>query len=333
MRRNQFGCVLSATPIARIAFLLLLPAPMALGYTAKLVLEDGRPLPAVSWAGRQVGSGSSCVVHSISLDGRIAYTGPLDDFKSRGTLEAGPRGNRMTDRCEAVFLIKGYGKIVATLHDGAVIVVKLNGDNAEGATVSVTALQAPPEARKAWEKGVNALDNQKWIQAEKELRRAVTIYPEYASAWSALGEALGELSRPAEARDAWERAIQADPNYVKPYFLLARLAIQEGRMEDAAGITDRALKARYTQSLSVYFYNAVANLALGRLEPAEQSARKAVELDPTHLFPKAEDLLGTVLAAKGDRQGALEHLKKYLEVSPKAEDAQMVKQRIAELER
>jgi Flp pilus assembly protein TadD len=83
----------------------------------------------------------------------------------------------------------------------------------------------------------------------------------------------------------------------------------------------------------VYFYNAVANFAAGRLEPAEKSARKALELDPAHMFPKCENLLGTVLAAKGDRQGASEHMKKYLEFFPKAEDARKVKQRITELER
>jgi tetratricopeptide (TPR) repeat protein len=332
MQRNKFGCVPSGTSIARIAFLLLLPTPMALGYTAKLVLEDGRPFPAAPLALPPL-TRSSCLVQSIGLDGRIQYTGPLADFKMRGTPDDPRQVNRTTDVCEAVFLIKGYGKIAATLHDGAVIVVKRNGDQAEGSSVSLATLQAPPEARKAWEKGVKALEDKKWTQAEKELRRAVTIYPEYASAWSALGEALGELSRPLEAPDAWERAIQADPNYVKPYVLLAQLAIREGRMEDAVSITDRALKASYTQSAPVYFYNAVANLELGRLEPAERSARKAAELDPAHLFPNAERLLGTVLAAKGDRQGAVEHLKMYLEASPKAEDAQKVKQLITELER
>jgi tetratricopeptide (TPR) repeat protein len=120
---------------------------------------------------------------------------------------------------------------------------------------------------------------------------------------------------------------------VKPRVLLAKLAIREGRMEDAAGITGRALEVRYTQTLPVYFYNAVANLALGRLDAAEKSARRALELDPAHGVPKAECLLGTVLAAKGDRLGAVEHMKRYLEVSPKAEDAQRVKQRITELER
>jgi Flp pilus assembly protein TadD len=180
---------------------------------------------------------------------------------------------------------------------------------------------------------MKALDNKRWAQAEKELRRAVTIHPGYAPAWSALGEALGELSRPEEARASWVRAIQADPRYVKRYVQLARLAVREGRMEDAIRITDRAIVDRYTQSLPVYFYNAVANLAVGRLDAAEKSARKAMELDPGHTFPKCENLLGTVLAAKGDRQGAAEHMKKYLEFSPKSEDAPKVKQRITELER
>ena len=120
---------------------------------------------------------------------------------------------------------------------------------------------------------------------------------------------------------------------MKPYVLLAQLAVREGKMEEAASVTGRTLEVRYTQSVPVYFYNAVANLALGRLELAEKSARKAVELDPAHQTPKAELLLGTVLAGVGDRQGAVEHMRQYLRAVPKAEDAQRVKQRIAELER
>ncbi len=334
MRRNRFGFVLSGT---RIGLLLSLPLGLGLGsawaagemYTAKLVLEDGRPFPELPLALPPL-NGNSCRVHSIGLDGKILYSGTLADYVPAD--QSYTREAKITDRCLAAFVIKGYGKVTVTLHDRAVIIVKRSGGDAEGSEVSVATLQAPPEARKAWEKGMKALENQKWPQAEKEFRRAVTIHPEYASAWSALGEALGELSRPREAREAWERALAADPNYVKPYVLLAQLAVREGRMEDAAGITGRALEVRYTQSVPVYFYNAMANLALGRLEAAEKSAAKAVELDPEHAVPKAELLLGTVLAAKGDRQGAANHMKKYLEVLPKVEDAQQVKQRIIELE-
>jgi hypothetical protein len=94
MRRKKFGCVLSGRPLARIAFLLLLPTPMALGYTARLVLEDGRPFPAIPTA-LPAHTGSSCWVNSIGLDGRIVYTGPWDGFEL----------GRRTDVCQAVFLI------------------------------------------------------------------------------------------------------------------------------------------------------------------------------------------------------------------------------------
>jgi regulator of sirC expression with transglutaminase-like and TPR domain len=77
----------------------------------------------------------------------------------------------------------------------------------------------------------------------------------------------------------------------------------------------------------------VANLNLHHLDVAEKSARRAVELDANHEIPRAENLLGTLLAARGDRQGAIQHLNKYLELSPKAADADKVRQLIADLAR
>jgi Flp pilus assembly protein TadD len=330
MRRYRFRSMLRGTSVARISLLVLLTVPLALAHTARLVLEDGRPFPETPLILPPLGA-NSCFVHEIGLDGTILYTGPPAEYVPPGVWTT--ESKVTTDVCQAAFLIKGYGKVTVTLRDRALIVVKRYDERAEGPSISIATLQAPAEARKAWEKGVKALGNKKWPQAEKELRRAVTMHPEYASAWSALGEALLEMSRPAEARAAWNRAIQSDPNYVKPYVLLASLALREGRMEDAASITGRALEARYTQTVPVYFYHAAANLALGRLDAAEKSARKAVELDPAHGVPKAEHLLGNILAAKGDRRGAAEHLKKYLEASPKADDARQIRQLIAELDR
>jgi hypothetical protein len=43
-------------------------------------------------------------------------------------------------------------------------------------------------------------------------------------------------------------------------------------------------------------------------------------------------LLASVLIAKGDRAGALQHFRKYLEIVPKAPDADQVKRAIAQLE-
>ena len=82
----------------------------------------------------------------------------------------------------------------------------------------------------------------------------------------------------------------------------------------------------------LYFFYAVANINLKHFDVAEMSARRATELDNAHEIPRAEILLGTVLIAKGDRAGALEHFRKYLEIVPKAQDAEQIKRAIAQLE-
>ena len=169
--------------------------------------------------------------------------------------------------------------------------------------------------------------------SRKELQRAVEICPEHAPAWSELGEALRQMAKTAEARAAWERAIQADPKYARAYVQLARLAVSEKRMEDAANLSERGIQTGFAEFPRIYYFNAVANLALGRLDISEKSARKAVDLDLAHETPQVEYVLGAVLAAKGDRSGATEHMKKYLATSPKEEDAQKVRKRIEELAR
>ena len=238
----------------------------------------------------------------------------------------------LTDECPVTIFLKGYQTTHATLRDGAVIVLKREGDH-EGATVSMTSLKAPEDARKAYQKASELMIDKKWAAAQKQLERAVGIYPDYALAWSGLGEVLVEQSRPDEARGAFEKSIAADPKYLKPYLQLARLALNQRRPEDALQITDKAIALKPVNYPGIYFYNAVANFNLKRLDAAEKSAREAVDSDLSHEIPRAENLLGMILLAGGDTGGALQHLKKYLEIDPKAGDAADVKQLIAKLEK
>lgn len=213
------------------------------------------------------------------------------------------------DICRVVLLLKGYRKVQATLHDGAVVVFRREGgSDGEGTAVSVLTLQAPPEARKAYEKGVVASSHKKWPAAATELQRAVEIYPQHAPAWSELGDVLRQMSKMAEARAAWERAIQADSKYARAYVQLARLAVSERRMENAANLSERGIQTGFPEFPRVYYFNAVANLALGRLDIAEKRARKAADLDLAREMPQVEYILGAVLAAKGGRGDAMERI-------------------------
>ena len=69
---------------------------------------------------------------------------------------------------------------------GVIILYPIAG--IQGLTASATSGQAPKDARKAYEKGLDAVKKDKPDQAEQEFRKAVQLYPKYAEAWLELGK-------------------------------------------------------------------------------------------------------------------------------------------------
>lgn len=308
---------------AGILALAMAVAASAQTFRANIVTEDGSPLPnspqmIPNLTERLV---PECVIVNIFGDGGVQY---LVNYRSRVYDPA------TADACTVTIRLKGYQTAQVTLRNGVTIVLKHMGLH-EGSTVSAAALNVPEPARKAFGKGEIAFNDEKWAAAEKNFEKAVEIDPGYAQAWSHLGEVLSKESKPTQARAAWEKAVAADPKYIRPYIQLAMLDLEEKRSEDAAAIAGQAVAMKPLEFPELYFYNAVANYNLRHLDVAEMSARRATELDASHEIPRAELLLGTVLIAKGDRAG-LQHLKKYLELAPKAQDAEQVRKAIAQLQ-
>lgn len=297
-------------------------------YRAKLALESGGNLPSTplftpSPAGVDL---PPCHIVNAFTDGLIIYTVQI-------VLDPGsdPIARRFEDKCVITILLKGYRKANATLHDGAVIVLKQIGDP-EGSTVSVTALHVPKDAAKAYDKGLEAMGDGKLADAGKQFERAIARYPDYAQAWSQLGEVREQQSEPKEAADACEHALKADPKYIRPYLQLIRMAVAAKMMDDAAALGERAIQLDPVEFPGIYYYDAVANYELKHADVAERTVNRAIDLDKTHEYPAAEALLGKVLADKGDTHGALEHFAKYVHLAPKADDVPAIRQRMAELE-
>jgi len=314
--------VLLRCGIVGLAAALLTPAQMR--FHAKIATEDGSPLPATPQIIPDLSQAllPNCRVITIFGDGSIEY---IVDWRGR------PYEPATADVCSVSIRLKGYRTTQATFRNNSVVVLKRTGDN-EGSMVSMTALKAPEAAQKAFGKGVVAMTERKWAAAQKNFERAVDIYPQYAAAWSDLGEVFKEQSNNQEARSAWEHAIAVDAKYIKPYLQLARLALEQHRMQDAADVAERAIAMNPIEFPSIFFYDAAANFNLKRFDVCEKSVRRAIDLDANHEIPRAEFLLGSVLAAKGDRDGALLHLRKYLQLSPKAPDADDVNRLIARIE-
>ncbi len=232
-----------------------------------------------------------------------------------------------TDECTVDIRCDGYRTRRVTLRDGAVIVLKRVGES-EGSMIDASSASVPPEAKARYQQGVRAMRAANWEDARKHFEEALSVYPQYAQALSDLGDVLEHQSNGSGAKAAYEKALAISPKYLKPYAQLAKLAIAESRYTDAVTITERAMRLNPVEFPSIYLSNAQAHFELHELDAAEQSARRAVELDTDHQVPRSLYLLGVILEQKGDRKGAIEQWRAYVAVSPKPSDAAEVKRRI-----
>lgn len=205
--------------------------------------------------------------------------------------------------------------------------------NVEGTTISVTTLQAPKEARKAYDKARDALRKEKTAEAQKELAKAVEVYPKFAAAWYQLGVLQSKNNELADARKSYAQAIESDPKLVTPYLPLALLAVRDRNWQEVADTTERLLKLDAVDFPEAYYYNAAANYNLKKVDDAEASVRQSLKLDAAHRFPQAAHLLGLILYQKNDYAGAAEQLRNYQQLAPGAPDADQVKGQLAELDR
>lgn len=201
----------------------------------------------------------------------------------------------------------------------------------EGLTTSATAALAPKDARKAYEKGLEAFKKSKVDEAQTDFLKATELYPRYAPAWYELGVVYEKNNRIPDARDAYAKSIAADSKFVNPYERLYVLSFNEKNWDDVARISNQVMHLNpYDFPESLYF-NAVANSQLGRLDIAEKSAREAVQLSATE-NPKVYYILAVILTKKEDFKGAAECLHTYLK-SDAVTDREGVKRMLADVEK
>lgn len=198
-------------------------------------------------------------------------------------------------------------------------------------TLSSTSDHVPPEAAKAFEKARSNMISSNATGAQRELRKAVDAYPNFAEAWLQLGR-LQESSDAQAARDSFSKAIQADPKFVLPYEQLAALASQANNWKEVLDDTSHVVQLYPDGTPETWYLNALANYHLSNFTAAKDSALKSLAIDPLHTMANDEQLLAVILAHGGDYLGALSHLRSTLTYTPSGPKADLVKKQIAQLE-
>ena len=240
--------------------------------------------------------------------------------------------------CDVKAALTGYDSSSITIaqrnltDDPNVGVITLKpAENAAASSTSPTTAAAPKDAVKAYEKARSEWAENKPDKAQKDLQKAVQIDPQFAEAWYQLGK-LQEVQKSPDAVNSFQKAVAADPKFVPPYEHLVSTEAQAEKWQDVLDNTNKELQLNPAGSPRLFYYNAVANMKLGKTDAAEDSVKKAIAADPNHTEPNAEQLYAVILANKQDLPGALEHLRVAAKYLPPGPNADLVKKQIAQLE-
>jgi tetratricopeptide (TPR) repeat protein len=142
--------------------------------------------------------------------------------------------------------------------------------------------------------------------------RAIELDPEYATAHYDRGVVLGDqLDRPEDALAAYRRAIELEPGYAEAHQAVGFLLHYQGDHEGALREIDRAVELGLETAASQGIRGRVL-LRRERPEEALQAFRRVLELDPEDA--SAHAYRGFLLRRRGEHESALADLDRALEL-------------------
>jgi Flp pilus assembly protein TadD len=335
--------------------------------SGKVVLEDGTPPaePAViervcngqvhpeSYTDSrgnfsfELGGDQTLAMTDASVSGSRGSGSPFgtsDPFGGAGGgdfgMPSGGMGQVNLTGCDIRVQLSGYRSDVISLgrrsvfdnpNIGTIVLHRLDG--VSGTAVSATSLAAPKDAKKAYENGIKEMRKKKANpeKAEKEFEKAVAAYPQYAAAWSALGQLRLSDENKEGAQEAFEKALEADAKYLNPYQPLVRMYLVAERWDDAVELADRAVRLNPYMTDMQYF-KAVAHLNSGNMDEAERAALAVQDSKDAKDFPQTHQILGMILAEKGNFNGAAAEYRGYLAMQSEGAVAEDLKRRLNEWE-
>ena len=142
--------------------------------------------------------------------------------------------------------------------------------------------------------------------------------------------ALQFADREEDLKAALERLIERTPDDKEPYLQLAEMAAADGNHDEAMAWVDR-IPNKGDETVATLFNLAVSLYNDSRYDEAEPILAKAFEIAPD--FPELHRLQAGIELVRGNREAAMNGLKKYLELaSPDADGVEQSRQLLQALE-
>jgi tetratricopeptide (TPR) repeat protein len=203
--------------------------------------------------------------------------------------------------------------------------------NSKPGVVSAANAGVPKAAMDHYEKA-SKLDHEKDYQgAIKELKQAVSEYPQFVSAHNQLGVLYLRLNEADHADEAFKAALKINPEAYEPLLNRGISLYRLAKFKDAEKMFRDTLKVKADSAVSYYYLGRTLN-KLGRNEDAEKAFLTCLKMSPAD-FNEAHRLLAAIYLDRGALPRVVEELEAYLKVVPTAPDAENLRQVIEQSKR
>ena len=325
--------------------------PRVLFLHGRVVLANGERPPERVVVKMQCGGGTPQPQAYTDSKGRFSFRPGGDSslmvsdasVSGQGRGFGGSPDGRMTTNlagCDLLVDLPGYRSdrlglryyhAVGSKDVGTIVLNPIEG--VTGDTVSATSWAAPKSASRAYRKGLQALQ-----RAEPDLDRgikfmeeAVGAYPQYAAAWAMLGMARLESDDWDGARDALEKSIEADSNYLRPYEPLIDEAYERKDWSMVDTLAAKYLKLSPNSS-RIRFRAAMAAARIGKADRAEELIETLISRQEAERWPGSFAVLGLIHEQRAEFPRAAELYRTFLRHESEGDTAKRLKRMLYEWE-
>ena len=190
----------------------------------------------------------------------------------------------------------------------------------------------PKEAVKKYNSAAERAKKKDLNAAVAQLDEAIALHPEFTLAYNEKGLLLLEQNENGKALEAFVKAIQLKPDYLEAKLNFGIALFANNDYEKAGMVFQDVIREKDTL-VTAHFYLGRTMIKLNKVDEAEAELKKTLSMKGGENLAMAHRFLGGIYMQKKRNAEAAAELQKYLDLVPKAPDAEKLKSTIAELKK
>lgn len=211
------------------------------------------------------------------------------------------------------------------------VYLRLKGEKANNRSgvLSATLASVPKPAAALYLQAMESVAKGMTDKAIGELKQSLALFPGFGLALNELGVQYMKLAQIEKAVETLRSAVALLPDAFEPRLNYGIALLNQSKFAEAEGQLRESLR-KHGSAFTPHMYLGIALINLKNYSEAEAELLKAISLGGTRVG-QAHYYLGGIYWRARDYKKAAVHLEKYLEMEPKAANAEKIRATIKDL--